>query len=487
MKNFGFKFFCIIFVLFVGFIAFSDNTHAQDGRMFFTSQGTYNIGGIEITNPFMIAGESALVSFRAIGHMLGWEVTYNDIGAGTGWASLTSPDGVVVRITKWSSTAEVNNRPVQMVNAYGTPIVARIIGGRFFVPIRFFNDHPQIPISIELVSGPPQGVYIAVMNIVGTWESDDVWGDDWRERIRFNSDGTGIAYEINIVTGETWLHQDDEFTWSISGNRLQIIFIDPWDLTEWIYEYEFRVITTAQGDQILSILDGNVWFNLQNINNQNIRDRIYRDIPDISAGPPIPAGGHEDLVGRWEFISDSGIWLFFFETNSNIEFFRDGTVIVHEFGDIGTWHADGPGRFFVVTGWNVYHFTYTISGNILIITDEHDDHNTYRRIGDNIYISGNDIVGNWESLEQWEDWTLYLNFDLHGTGSLTEFNTATEYYYTTDLRWAVISNTLHLTFADPWDPTGTWTNILLFRITTNAAGDVILSIHDGGWLDFIRL
>ena len=78
------------------------------------------------------------------------------------WASFTSPDGLEVRITEGSNLAQVNGQSVQMVNAASTPVQARIIGGSFFVPIRFFDDHPQIPISIEWFPGPPQGVNVTV-------------------------------------------------------------------------------------------------------------------------------------------------------------------------------------------------------------------------------------------------------------------------------------------------------------------------------------
>ena len=136
-------------------------THTAPVRL--TTTNSYYADDQIINSPFRNVNGSGLVAFRAIGHILGWDLDWNGNvtpDPGPMWASFTSPDGTVVRITNGSNIAQVNGRPVQMVNDRGTPVSAAILDRRFFVPIRFFDSHPQIPITIEWFPGPPQGVYV---------------------------------------------------------------------------------------------------------------------------------------------------------------------------------------------------------------------------------------------------------------------------------------------------------------------------------------
>ena len=122
--------------------------------------GVFNAGGQTIQNPFRNIGGSGLVAFRAIGYILGWEINFNDTGIGPMWASFTSPDGLNITITAGSYYARINGQLVQMVDARGIPVQAQIVNRNFFIPIRFFDESPLLPVSIEWIEGPPQSVMV---------------------------------------------------------------------------------------------------------------------------------------------------------------------------------------------------------------------------------------------------------------------------------------------------------------------------------------
>ena len=122
-----------------------------------------------IQNPFRNVAGGGVVSFRAIGEILGWTLDWNGNAdtnpggdGGPMWATFTDPaTGTVVRVQANSSTATVNGVNVPMVNNDGAPVQAVVLdGNRFFVPIRFFDMTDEIPISIEWFPGPPQGVNV---------------------------------------------------------------------------------------------------------------------------------------------------------------------------------------------------------------------------------------------------------------------------------------------------------------------------------------
>ena len=126
------------------------------------STGTFDAGGIIIPNPFMNVTGGGLVAFRAIGHILRWDIDFNRSGVGAMWASFTSPDNqTTIRVTNGQNHAVVNGQTVPMRNAMGDLVAARIVNDRFYVPLRFFEEYT--PVRIDWFPGPPQGVNVQVL------------------------------------------------------------------------------------------------------------------------------------------------------------------------------------------------------------------------------------------------------------------------------------------------------------------------------------
>jgi len=83
------------------------------------------------------------------------------------------------------------------------------------------------------------------------------------------------------------------------------------------------------------------------------------------------------LVGTWD--NGSGrLFLFVFGEADSVEFRDNGTVIITEGGSSRTvnWSSSGPGAFTA----DRREFTYTISGDVLTITDSFDDSWTFDRV-----------------------------------------------------------------------------------------------------------
>ena len=127
------------------------------------ARGVFYAGEHVIQNPFRNINGSGLVAFRAIGHILGWDIDFGwtSYSGSPIWASFTSPDdSVIVRITEGSDMALINGHQVQMLDGQYRPVRARIIDESFFVPLRFFHEHNLIPVNIEWFAGPPEVVIV---------------------------------------------------------------------------------------------------------------------------------------------------------------------------------------------------------------------------------------------------------------------------------------------------------------------------------------
>ena len=87
------------------------------------------------------------------------------------------------------------------------------------------------------------------------------------------------------------------------------------------------------------------------------------------------------LVGRWQFTS--GDFIYYFNSDADIEFFADGSVI--EYSDYrfpGEWIPSGDNEFIVHIGFDLLPrvFLYSISGDRLTISDEDGDQAVYTRM-----------------------------------------------------------------------------------------------------------
>ena len=119
----------------------------------FSSIDEFDANGELIQSPFRNIAGSGLVDYRAIDYIIGWETNTGD-----DWISFTNAEGIEIRIAAGSHYAQVDGQSVEMLNAQGASVQARLINGVLFVPIRFFHDLPIIPISIEWFEG--EGVII---------------------------------------------------------------------------------------------------------------------------------------------------------------------------------------------------------------------------------------------------------------------------------------------------------------------------------------
>jgi hypothetical protein len=86
------------------------------------------------------------------------------------------------------------------------------------------------------------------------------------------------------------------------------------------------------------------------------------------------------LVGRWEFVSGTGPYIYYFMTDGEIEFTANGRVTEYAYGEPGTYSVSGN-NLIVYAEWEefTHYFTYVISGNLLTITDRDGDTGTWRR------------------------------------------------------------------------------------------------------------
>ncbi|MDR2599678.1 MAG: zinc-ribbon domain-containing protein [Oscillospiraceae bacterium] len=117
----------------------------------------------------------------------------------------------------------------------------------------------------------------------------------------------------------------------------------------------------------------------------NIYDPYVPPIIDPPTPPPTspnPGVGDtinsEDLIGTWAY--SSGSVTYFFWRSDNVEFFTDGNVYASEDELWGVWVLNGN-ELVVETEWSIYHFTISISDNILAITDHDDDTGFFVKTG----------------------------------------------------------------------------------------------------------
>ncbi|MCL2577613.1 MAG: hypothetical protein FWE27_06140 [Defluviitaleaceae bacterium] len=126
--------------------------------------------------------------------------------------------------------------------------------------------------------------------------------------------------------------------------------------------------------------------------------RIVDDVSNPSSVVPEQSGDNNSLVGRWEYVS--GVFIHYFANDGDIEFFAYGRVIEYAYGEPGRYTIIGDGRMSVEgeqTG--THEFTYSISGDMLTITDHDGDRGTWRRAGtvnNNVVVEDSSLIGRWE-------------------------------------------------------------------------------------------
>ena len=111
------------------------------------------------------------------------------------------------------------------------------------------------------------------------------------------------------------------------------------------------------------------------------------ETPSGQANTPFPSqisAADPQLVGRWEVIDASNSLMEFlsFFSSGDIEFWGDGTVTEYDYREPGTWTVGQQGTLFVTGEWTGgYEFTYSVTGNMLTITDDSGSTIIYGRSG----------------------------------------------------------------------------------------------------------
>ncbi|MCL1878631.1 MAG: hypothetical protein FWF80_07220 [Defluviitaleaceae bacterium] len=129
-----------------------------------------------------------------------------------------------------------------------------------------------------------------------------------------------------------------------------------------------------------------------------------------------------DLLGRWEFVS--GTFVFYFASHSDIEFFDDGSVLEHAFGEAGTFEVLPNGQLRVEGEWDTFYFDFDISGGTLLITDRNGAAATWRRVGLRIPAGDSDLlVGRWEFVSGPAIWYFmsYGDVEFFANGRVMEY------------------------------------------------------------------
>lgn len=139
--------------------------------------------------------------------------------------------------------------------------------------------------------------------------------------------------------------------------------------------------------------------------------------PPTEISAPQPGGEIDfELLGRWEFVS--GVFVWYFASHGDIEFFEDGRVMEYAFGEPGVFELLGDGQISIVGEWDpdtAFVLSYTISGDTLTITDHDDNSATWRRVGavfDAPIREGINLVGRWEFVSGVPIWYFASRGDL---------------------------------------------------------------------------
>jgi len=266
------------------------------------------------------------------------------------------------------------------------------------------------------------GAPIGEADLIGTWGWD--FNDDFI--YVFNSDGTAVR-------GFSDLHFD--FNWELVDDNIIYIHFGDHNFgthTErWSAVIENGVLTLAD-------LDGyDVW---QYVRGSDSTDTAVT-ITDSA------------LLGTW--VDGWGpIFLWVFDQADAVEFLDDGTLIITQ-GRIReeiSWRPGAQGTFSA----GGQPFTYSVNGNILVITDSNDDNWTFEREDDNadkkddndIEISTNNLIGTWE-WDSNDDYIYIFNDDGSATRGFSHSHV--------DFQWELTdNNVIYMNFendTERWDAT----------------------------------
>ncbi|MCL1787320.1 MAG: hypothetical protein FWG38_04980, partial [Defluviitaleaceae bacterium] len=146
-------------------------------------------------------------------------------------------------------------------------------------------------------------------------------------------------------------------------------------LDRWIVQPEgygaYEYVGTINGNNFVGATTTNVPFNFAN----KSRDAIG------------VVGATNPFVGRWQHVS--GPFVYYFANDGDLQFFADGTVLEHAYGEPGRYIVLPDGHLRVIGEWDVDRlsydsndniFTYRISGDRLTITDSDGHTGTWKKI-----------------------------------------------------------------------------------------------------------
>ena len=206
-------------------------------------------------------------------------------------------------------------------------------------------DFPAYLDDIEEIVPTP----VTDSELIGTWENGSgsilLWVFGEAETVEFLADGTVIITQPNgssetVVWSPTgsgsFTAEREEFTYSITGNTL--VITDSWN-DSWVF-----------------------------------------DRADSRAGAVDTPVEDSELLGYWED-GQGLVFLWVFDEAESVEFLANGTVIITQpngSSETVDWNSTGSGSFIA----DREEFTYSITRDTLIITDDWGDRWTFTR-GDN--------------------------------------------------------------------------------------------------------
>ena len=174
-------------------------------------------------------------------------------------------------------------------------------------------------------------------------------------------------------------------TYTSDRNGFRLTLDDPFVSTGWGETLHLEISTASRSGRIpqIDFINVSEW-DLSLID--KLEDFIYSFDGGSSSGsalpmptPPTPSPGetYAGLIGAWEF--SYGDATYFFWRSDFVEFYSDGWVFSDDEGREGVWTVQGD-RLTVETDFGVYHYTFELVGDTLIITDHDNDTGVFIRL-----------------------------------------------------------------------------------------------------------
>jgi len=237
--------------------------------------------------------------------------------------------------------------------------------------LRNANNEVVYPIIYE------GSTYLPVRSIANLFGADIDWIDSTRT-VSITGADRAADTDYGQLTGR-WQFQSGDYIYFF-GRDSDIEFFPDWTVFEYGYEEAGEYIMGAGGQFfVIGELGGFHRFEYSVSGDRlTITDRDG-DSAVYSRTQSLPARNISELAGMWRF--QSGVYIYFFGMDSDVEFFADGTAFGYEFAERVAVTMIGSGQF-VIRGYEggILTFSYTLSENRLTITDVDGDTAVFERV-----------------------------------------------------------------------------------------------------------